>query len=106
MSWKHFSQKVYLSENKLGVGFLKENISFKNEILNQFVNIYILVFVVEIFAVSSDGAELLAVAAESLRTVGVFPATAEAETLHHRVNLSFKYLGQLELKVNKRDCGG
>ena len=95
-----------MSENKLGVGFLKENISFKKEILNQFVNIYILVFVVEIFAVSSDGAELLAVAAESLRTVGVFPATAEAETLHHRVNLSFKYLGQLELKVNKRDCGG
>ena len=95
-----------MSENKLGVGFLKENVSYKKEILNQFVSIYILVFVVEIFAVSSDGAELLAVAAESLRTVGVFPATAEAETLHHRVNLSFKYLGQLELKVNKRDCGG
>ena len=61
----------------------------------------ILVFVEEIFAVSSDGAELLAIAAESLRTVGVFSATAEAETLHHGVDLSFKYLGQLKLKVNK-----
>ena len=99
MSWKHFSQKVYLSENKLGVGFLKGKNHFKIEIFKQYMNI--LVFVEEIFAVSSDGAELLAVAAESLRTVGVFPATAEAETLHHRVNLSFKYLGQLKLKVNK-----
>ena len=68
---------------------------------NNIVPEYILVFIVEIFAVSSDGAELLAVTAEGLRTVGVFSATAEAETLHHRVNLSFKYLGQLKLKVNK-----
>lgn len=71
------------------------------EIFKPIVPVYILVFIKEIFAVSSDGAELLAVAAESLRTVGVFSATTEAKTLHHRVNLSFKYLGQLELKVNK-----
>ena len=68
---------------------------------NNIAPVYILVFIEEIFAVSSDGTELLAVAAEGLRTVGVFSATAEAKTLHHRVNLSFEYLVQLKLKVNK-----
>ena len=61
----------------------------------------LLIFIVEVFGISSDGAELLAVAAESLRTVGVLPSTTESKALHHRVYLGFKYLGQLKLKANK-----
>ena len=60
------------------------------------IGVNLLVFIVEVFAVSTNGAQLLTIAAESLRTVGVLPATTEPQTLHHWINLSLKYLIQLE----------
>ena len=101
MSVKHLSQNVYLSEKRLGVGFL--NIKWLQREPNNMLRT-ILVFIIIIFSIPANGTELLAIAAQSLRAVRMFPATTEPKPLHHWVYLSFKNLGQLtdvELKYNK-----
>ena len=61
---------------------------------NQLVTILVLIIIV--FSISANSAELLTIAAQCLGTVSMFPATTEPKTLHHRVYLSFKNLGQLQ----------
>ena len=51
-----------------------------------------------VLGVSRYGADgvLLAVAADGLRAVGVLPAAAVAELLHHWVDLGLEHLGKLQ----------
>ena len=56
----------------------------------------VLVLVVVILGVPGDGAELLAAAHQGLRRERVFPAAAEAERLHHRVDSFFEKLVELK----------
>ena len=54
------------------------------------------VLVAVVDGVDWDGAELFAVADQHLRHKDVLLAAAEAEHLHHRVNLRFEHLRQLQ----------
>ena len=93
MSLKHFWQKLYLSENKAGVGFLKniDNIQIESiEILTghlickyricKSLSGYSPVFINIIFSISGYCAYsiLLPVTAQCLRTIRVFSTTAIA----------------------------
>jgi hypothetical protein len=60
------------------------------------------VLVHKVLLVSGDRADgvLLPVAAYGLRAVGVLPATAITETLHHGVDLGLENLGELKKYEN------
>jgi len=55
----------------------------------------VLVLVAVVDGVDRHGAELFAVADERLRHKDVLLTAAEAEHLHHRINLRLKHLRQL-----------
>ena len=58
----------------------------------------ILVFIVEVFGISTNRAELLSITAESLRRVSVLSSTAESQALHDRVYFRLEYFSKLRKK--------
>ena len=87
----------------MAIGVCTSPIEYKCKQLKKIENSLVSVHMV--LGVSRYGADgvLLPVAANRLRAVGVLPAAAVAELLHHWVDLGLEHLGQLQSWGNVLD---